>query len=123
MIKRIVLSSICVLLASCQASKTASVQDKSTTHHGIFKANQNQIGEVCPELIAGQTFQFKFEANFPVTFNLHYHHDKETVYPISKRNLTQITDQFTAPQSNTYCLMWKTLLDQTKIKYQYQIFD
>lgn len=112
---------ISVLLAACQTSKTVSDKALNNIHHGIIKANKDQIAEICPEMKAGQVIAFELTASLPILFNLHFHQGKAISYPIPKKNLTEIKDQFTAPDSNTYCLMWKTHLDNTKVKYQYYI--
>ncbi len=112
-----------VLLASCQASKTnlQDLKQQSNVHKGIFKSNKNQISEICPELHKGQILEFKLAASLPVLFNFHYHRENNTDYPIPERNLTEIKKVFIAPNDNTYCLMWKTHLDNTKISYEYSI--
>ncbi len=109
-----------VLLASCQASKITT-DAEANIHHGIIKSGKDQIAEICPELKTGQTLNFQLDASLPILFNLHYHQGKKVAYPIPEKNLTKINQQFTAPVDNTYCLMWKTHLDKTKVKYQYSI--
>ncbi len=118
------LFALLIFLASCQAAKNESLEKgpaKKLAHHGIIKGNKGQIVEICPELTKGQSVSFTFNSNLPVKFNFHYHLDNDTVYPLAERNLSELNYQFTAEKENVYCFMWKSLLDDTKAKYQYSL--
>ncbi len=103
------------------SQETAKTYSGTNQHHGVFKLDKNQKSEVCPELTAGQVLEFDFKASLPVLFNFHYHQDKQTLYPLPERNLTEIKYRFVAPSENFFCLMWQTHLDNTKIQYRYSI--
>ncbi|AOE50283.1 hypothetical protein [Kangiella sediminilitoris] len=93
------------------------------SHHIFVTTNTNQVAEVCPELKAGQTLQFEFEAKNKVEFNLHYHQGENITYPIEPQKLAKLTSSFKAPIDQTYCLMWKGLDNETRVQLQYHIND
>ncbi|GAA4364124.1 hypothetical protein GCM10023151_19950 [Kangiella marina] len=105
------------------ASSLPLVADDSSNKHFILvTTHQNEIGEICPEMDAGQTLSFDFQSNHDVEFNLHFHEGEKVSYPIEPHNVSSIKQSFEAPIKQTYCLMWKGLnQDASKIKVKYHI--
>lgn len=116
--KSLVISSLILLSTSLPVLG----ENLTNKHWFITKAYQNDIGETCLEMDAGQSLMFEFESNHEVEFNLHYHKGKKVSYPIKSHKTSAIKQTFKAPMKQTYCLMWKGLNDEpSKIKVKYKI--
>ena len=116
--KAFVISSLILLTGSL----SVSAESLTNKHWFIAKTHQNDIGEICPEMDAGQSLKFEFESDHQVEFNLHYHEGEKVTYPIEPQKLSSITKTFKAPIKQTYCLMWKGLNEEaSKIKINYQV--
>ena len=116
--KKLVISSLLLVGSSMplQADNSAS------KHFVLVTTHQNDIGEICPEMNAGQTLSFDFKSNNEVEFNLHYHEGENVNYPIEPHKVTSLKKSFEAPIKQTYCLMWKGLSeDASKVKLRYMI--
>ena len=116
--KNFVISSLILLTGSLSVSA-----ENLTNKHLVFvTTHQNEIGEICPEMDAGESLNFEFESDHQVEFNLHYHQDEKVSYPIEPQKLSSITKKFKAPIKQSYCLMWEGLSEEaSKIKVKYQI--
>jgi len=63
--------------------------------------------ERCVRLDAGESIRYRFSADVPVDFNIHFHRGKEVFYPVEARASRAADASFTAPHADTYCLMWE----------------
>ena len=116
--KTLAMSSL-LFLAGSMAVSADSLTNK---HFTLVTTHQNEIGEICPEMDAGQRLKFEFSSNHEVEFNLHFHEGEKVSYPIEPQTLSSIDRTIEAPIKQTYCLMWKGLSEQaSKIKVNYQI--
>ena len=65
-----------------------------------------KVLEVCGKLPASQKVQWKFEADTPLKFNVHYHMGKDIVYP-SKLEAVKVAHGVLETQTEqSYCWMW-----------------
>ncbi len=62
--------------------------------------------EDCMELLPGQKMEYSFETAKPVNFNIHYHEEKDIIYPISKEYISELEGIFHCEKKQYYCLMW-----------------
>lgn len=62
--------------------------------------------ELCFESRKDDEIFFRFEANRTLEFNLHYHFDQQTFYPVPEHTTIAEKGQFLVPKDDTYCLMW-----------------
>ncbi|PXF63140.1 energy transducer TonB [Kangiella spongicola] len=116
--KKLIISSL--LLAG--SALPLQADNSASKHFVLVTTHQNDIGEICPEMNAGQTLSFDFKSNNEVEFNLHYHEGEKVSYPIEPHKVTSLQQSFEAPIKQTYCLMWKGLSEEpAKIKLNYQI--
>ena len=116
--KKLVISGLLLVGSSMplQADNTAS------KHFVLVTTHQNDIGEICPEMNAGQTLSFDFKSNNEVEFNLHYHEGEKVSYPIEPHKVESLKQSYKAPIKQTYCLMWKGInKEPSKIKVNYSI--
>ena len=71
-----------------------------------FELEPRAIEEICAKLEAGQVFAWRFEADATLDFNLHWHQGKEVHFAEQRAAVRTGQGEWTAPQAETYCLMW-----------------
>jgi len=109
------LALLCVLYSISVAAQ------EPQKHFGYFKVAKGQIGELCPQLKAGQRLTYTVKSNKPIKFNFHYHKGEEVNYPIEDHETQLIAKTFTPRMDETYCLMWTGLKDYTTVEVEYFI--
>ncbi len=65
-----------------------------------------KVVEVCGKLPASQKVQWKFEADAPLKFNVHYHMGKDVVYPSKLDAVTAAHGVLETKSEQSYCWMW-----------------
>jgi hypothetical protein len=63
--------------------------------------------ERCVKLESGEHVLYRYTASADVDFNIHYHRGSEVFYPVKATASRSAEASFTAPQADTYCLMWE----------------
>jgi len=63
--------------------------------------------EHCVKLESGERVLYRYTASADVDFNIHYHRGNEVFYPVKATASRSADASFTAPQADTYCLMWE----------------
>jgi hypothetical protein len=63
--------------------------------------------ERCVKLAAGESIRYRFKADRPVDFNIHYHRGNEVFYPVKKAAVAERVGRFRAKSADVYCLMWE----------------
>lgn len=64
------------------------------------------VDELCFDLAAGEAVRYRFDADAPLDFNLHWHRAREVFYPVKRDAIRRIDGRFRAESQQTYCLMW-----------------
>ena|ERR1700682_5287307 len=62
--------------------------------------------EVCGKFEPGQTISWKFGADLPLDFNIHYHEGKDVIYPEKREAVQQFAGRLLASTKHDYCWMW-----------------
>lgn len=62
--------------------------------------------EVCGTLPAGTAVRWDFESDAPMDFNVHYHVDKDVVFPFKRTAVRSAQDTLVAKIEQDYCWMW-----------------
>jgi hypothetical protein len=62
--------------------------------------------EVCGPLPAQQAVQWRFEAEAPLDFNIHYHEGKAVHYPARQAGVAQAAGTLETRIAQDYCWMW-----------------
>ena len=65
-----------------------------------------RFAEVCGKFEPGQTVAWKFEADLPLDFNIHYHEGKDVVYPEKGDAVVELAGRLLASTKQDYCWMW-----------------
>jgi hypothetical protein len=64
-----------------------------------------RIEEPCFPMSTGDLVSYRFSADRPLDFNLHYH-EGGVFYPRRADGIREGEGEFEAPAARTYCLMW-----------------
>lgn len=62
--------------------------------------------EICEKLPRGAKVQWRFEAQSPVDFNVHFHEGKEVRFPAKHDQVTMAEGTLDATLAHDYCWMW-----------------
>lgn len=99
---------------------SASAASNSTAHEKTLAPGE--VHEECMTLKATQSLIYSYRANFPLSFNIHYHEGKDVIFPVKKDNSKLHKDVFKATVKQDYCLMWtNTAKEPITISYEFQI--
>ena len=58
-------------------------------------------------MVPGDRLSYRFEAQRPVKFNIHYHEGKSVILPVTRDDVTTDDDTFRPLAEQDYCLMWE----------------
>lgn len=101
----------CVIAATlCSAAAHAEIVDIAWSGDGRFERRMTvapgKFAEVCGKLAKAQAVAWRFEADGPLNFNIHYHEGKEVHYPERRDALPGGSGQLQAALDQDYCWMW-----------------
>jgi len=66
----------------------------------------NAMREHCLRFESGGEVEFRFSSAWPVDFNVHYHDDGVTEYPVEVSDRSDYEGSFLAEPDREYCYMW-----------------
>ena len=66
----------------------------------------------------GDRLVYRFRAQRPVSFNIHYHEGKTVIMPVSRDGTTQEDDTFRPLAAHDYCLMWEAGREGAIVDYR-----
>ena len=72
-----------------------------------FTLSGKAFDERCLTLAAGESIRYRFRASAPVDFNIHFHGDNGTFFPVKRGAVREVDSTFKAPRADGYCLMWE----------------
>lgn len=97
----------CALVLAVSACASESLQPgtpRDVTGKAIAPYESH---EECAKMVPGDRIDYRFEAQRPVAFNIHYHEGKVLVIPVSVDSTTQESGTFRPLVPQDYCLMWE----------------
>ncbi|MBV1883255.1 MAG: hypothetical protein KUG82_16570 [Pseudomonadales bacterium] len=63
--------------------------------------------EECLNLLTTSNLHYDFNASSPINFNIHYHQNGKTIYPVKEYGVTKNSHASYKPTASiTYCMMW-----------------
>ncbi|MGH6623504.1 MAG: hypothetical protein ACREBN_06005 [Burkholderiaceae bacterium] len=65
-----------------------------------------KFAELCTRLAKGQSVRWTFQADQPLSFNVHYHVGKDVVYAARDDRVRKQNGYLEVPQDQDYCWMW-----------------
>ena len=72
----------------------------------LHSASPGEFVELCGLLEAGASLQWRFEADPPLDFNIHFHLGKDIRYPARADQARQANGTLAANAAQQYCWMW-----------------
>jgi len=102
---------VLALVATATATSAgAGVVDIAWDASGRFEYTgtvaPGKFAEVCGKLPAGLQVRWDFEARAPLDFNVHYHVDKDVVFPSKLSAVAMAKDTLATKIEQDYCWMW-----------------
>ncbi|MDH3590131.1 MAG: hypothetical protein OEQ74_12085 [Gammaproteobacteria bacterium] len=97
-----------VLLTGCARDAQNAENNEAGSQQTAFDVliDAGATRELCFESEQGDVVLYRFEADRPLDFNLHYHIEKEIYYPVPAQVTAAEKGQYIVPVDQTYCLMW-----------------
>ena len=71
-----------------------------------FGVAPGKFAELCGPLAKGQSVQWRFEAGGALDFNIHYHQDKDVIYPTRASGTQRTAGALAVDSAQEYCWMW-----------------
>ena len=81
------------------------------------------IHEECFALAAGERISYRFTAQRPVSFNIHFHEGNTVILPIDIASTTGESGVFAADRAQAYCLMWEAGAEGSLLDYRVQSLE
>ena len=78
------------------------------------------IHEECVRLFPGERIGYRFKAQPPVAFNVHFHEANAVIMPIDMTSAVDEAGLFEADREQTYCLMWEAGAQGSRLDYRIQ---
>jgi len=71
------------------------------------RINPFELHEECVQLTPEDRLVYRFTAQRPVAFNIHYHEGKTVIMPVTRDDVTTDDGTFRPLIAQDYCLMWE----------------
>jgi hypothetical protein len=82
------------------------------------KINPFELHEECLKMVPGDWLVYRFAAQRPVDFNIHYREGKSVIMPLSRDKATEDDGTFRPLVAQDYCLMWEAGREGAIIDYR-----
>jgi hypothetical protein len=82
------------------------------------RINPFELHEECVQMAPGDWLVYRFTAQRPVAFNIHYHEGKSVIMPVSRDDATADDGTFRPLVAQDYCLMWEAGREGAIIEYR-----
>ena len=80
--------------------------------------------EKCVDLNSNNEFQYGFNSDARLAFNLHYHDEGEKIFVFKKESINSLEKVFKPKNRAYYCLMWSNSGEKNKkINYYFKIIN
>jgi hypothetical protein len=108
----------CALAGAVSACATGSIQPGTPREVTGLKVNPFELHEECMRMVPGDWLVYRFTAQRPVAFNIHYHEGKTIIMPVSRDDTTQEDGTFRPLATQDYCLMWEAGREGAIVDYR-----
>lgn len=97
-------------LAASATDASAALVEVTWSTSGRFERSVSveagKAVEVCAKLGSGTQVRWEFDASTPMDFNVHYHADKDVVFPSRLTAVSTAQDTLDAKSEQHYCWKW-----------------
>jgi|KBSSwiStaDraftv2_1062776.scaffolds.fasta_scaffold02241_15 hypothetical protein len=110
----------CALALALAVSACASEQIQPGAPREVAekKINPFEVHEECLTLIPGDWLVYRFTAQRPVDFNIHYQEGNSVIMPLLRDKATEDDDTFRPLVARDYCLTWQAGREGAIIDYR-----
>jgi hypothetical protein len=109
MLKSLATMALCAA-GSIHAAETAVMSPIPWDAQGQFleelQVPDQGVVEACEKLTAGAKVHWRYAADAPLDFNVHYHKGKKVTMPVRKDRTAKAEALFKAATAQEYCWMW-----------------
>jgi hypothetical protein len=112
--KHLIFKYLIAALLSCAASQALAnivdikwvPKDGASTYENTLKVPASKAVELCGDLKLKDTVAWRFAADAPLDFNVHYHLGKDATFVTLQRGERSADGTFTVAVEEAYCWMW-----------------
>jgi hypothetical protein len=97
---------ISALATSAHADLVDVPWQADATAQGEWQIAPGKFAEWCTQLRQGEKVQWRFDADAPLNFNVHYHEGKEVRVPAKQDAASKSEGLLDVPSDQHYCWMW-----------------
>ena len=115
-VRRILFASALAIAVS--ACATESIQPGTPREVTGYRIAPFELHEECMQMGPGDRLVYRFTAQRPVAFNIHYHEGKTVIMPVSRDDTTGEDDTFRPLAAHDYCLMWEAGREGAIVDYR-----
>jgi len=108
----------CTLAVAVSACAGETIRPGTPREVTGQRINPFELHEECVHLAPGDRLSYRFDAQRPVAFNIHYHQGKTVIMPVSLDSVTADDDVFRPLLAQEYCLMWEAGREGAIIDYR-----
>lgn len=108
----------CTLVLALAACASESIQPGVPREVSGQRIAPFEIHEECLPMAPGDWLVYRFTAQRPVAFNIHYHEGQTVIMPISLDTTTTDDGTFRPLIPQDYCLMWEAGRDGAIVDYR-----
>ena len=116
--RRAARSAACALALAVSACASETILPGMPREVTEKKINPFEQHEECLRLIPGDWLVYRFTAQRPVDFNIHYHEGKSVIMPLSRDKATEDDATFRPLVAQGYCMVWEAGREGAIIDYR-----
>jgi hypothetical protein len=108
----------CALAIAVCACAGEPIQPGTPREVAGQRINPFELHEECLRMAPGDWLVYRFTAQRPVDFNIHYHEGKTLIMPVSRDDTTQEDGTFRPLVAQDYCLTWEAGREGAIVDYR-----
>ena len=110
--------SACAFAVAVSACAGEAIEPGTPREVTGFRINPFELHEECLQMGPGDRLVYRFRAQRPVSFNIHYHEGKTVIMPVSRDDATEDDGTFRPLVAQDYCLMWEAGREGAIVDYR-----
>ena len=100
-----------VIAIDARAERVKIAWDTAGRFETTVSVAPGKFAEVCGKLAQSQSIAWSFKGDRPMNFNIHYHEDKQVVFPAKQDAAVDAQGKLDASLSQDHCWMWTSKTD------------
>jgi hypothetical protein len=108
----------CALALAVSACASETIRPGTPREVTGQRINPFELHEECVRMVPGDLLVYRFAAQRPVAFNIHYHEGKTVIMPVLRDDVTADDGTFRPLVAQDYCLMWEAGREGAILEYR-----